>query len=129
MADTYDKYRLVVNSLEAPGFLAAQHKFVRGLLQEKQKKILIKSLMIFGKSGLQGLPTRVALPLRDIQLRLSKGATGVPLFTTWDPVAGPGRTLMPGNNSGRVRAIEGSDGFWIRDYGGGIRVGRPFGAR
>jgi hypothetical protein len=23
----------------------------------------------------------------------------------------------------------GSDGFWIRDYGGGVRVGRPFGAR
>ncbi len=42
---------------------------------------LLKQLMIFGKSGLQGLPTRVALPLRDIQLRLSKGATGVPLFT------------------------------------------------
>ena len=27
---------------------------------------------LFGKSGLQGLPTRVALPLRDIQLRLSQ---------------------------------------------------------
>ena len=39
---------------------------------------LLKQLMIFGKSGLQGLPTRVALPLRDIQLRLSKGATGSP---------------------------------------------------
>ena len=61
---------------------------------------LLKQLMIFGKSGLQGLPTRVALPLRDIQLRLSKGATGVPLFTTWDSVAGPGRTPRPGNNSG-----------------------------
>jgi hypothetical protein len=24
----------------------------------------------------------------------------VPLFTIWDPVAGPGRTPMPGNNSG-----------------------------
>jgi hypothetical protein len=22
-----------------------------------------------------------------------------------------------------------SDGFWMRDYGGGVRVGRPFGAR
>ena len=56
---------------------------------------------LFGKSGLQGLPTRVALPLWDIQLRLSKGATGVHLFTTWDSVAGPGRTPMPGNNSGQ----------------------------
>ena len=36
-----------------------------------------ESVTLFGKSGLQGLPTRVALPLRDIQLRLSKGATGV----------------------------------------------------
>jgi len=44
---------------------------------------LLKQLMIFGKSGLQGLPTRVALPLLDIRLRLSKKATGVPLFTTW----------------------------------------------
>jgi hypothetical protein len=64
---------------------------------------LLKQLMIFGKSGLQGLPTRVAFPLRDIQLRLSKGATGVPLFTIWDSVAGPG-TPMSGNNSGRSRA-------------------------
>jgi len=64
---------------------------------------LLKQLMIFGKSGLLGRPTRVALPLRDIQLRLSKGATGVLLFTTWDSVAGPGRTPMPGNNSGRSR--------------------------
>jgi len=23
----------------------------------------------------------------------------------------------------------GSDGFWMRDYGGEVRVGRPFGAR
>ena len=49
---------------------------------------LLKQLMIFGKSGLQGLPTQVTLPLWDIRLRLAKGATGVPLFTTWDSVAG-----------------------------------------
>ena len=30
------------------------------------------------ETGLQGLPTGVTLPLRAIQLRLSKGATGVP---------------------------------------------------
>ena len=100
---------------------------------------LLKQLMIFGKSGLQGLPTRVALPLRDIQLRLSKGATGVPLFTIWDSVAGPGRTPMPGNNSGRRQpgnsAVPstvgrlGVDGFWVGDYEGGVRVGRPVGAR
>jgi hypothetical protein len=104
---------------------------------------LLKQLMIFGKPGLQGLPTRVALPLRDIQLRLSKGATGVPLFTMWDSVAGPGRTPMPeqlpGNNSGRSQpgnsAVSstvgrlGVDGFWIGDYGGRVRVGHPVGAR
>jgi hypothetical protein len=70
----------------------------------------LKQLMIFGKSGLQGLPTRVALPLRDIrQLRLSKGATGVPLFTIcqWDSVAGPGRTPMPGNNFGKFGTLPG----------------------
>ena len=48
---------------------------------------------------------------------------------TWDSVAGPGRTPMPGNNSGRRQpgnsAVPstvgrlGVDGFWVRDYGGG----------
>ena len=28
------------------------------------------------------------------------------LFTVWVPVADPGRTPLPGNNSGRTRAIE-----------------------
>jgi hypothetical protein len=37
---------------------------------------LLKQFMIFGKYGRQGLPTRVTLPLWDIRLRLSKGATG-----------------------------------------------------
>ena len=65
---------------------------------------LLKQLMIFGKTGLQGLPTRVTLPFRAIRLRLSKGAAGVPLLTTWDPVAGSGRTPIPGNISGRSRS-------------------------
>ena len=30
-----------------------------------------------------------------------QGAIGVPLFTTWDPVAGSGRAPIPGNISGR----------------------------
>jgi hypothetical protein len=47
---------------------------------------------LFGKSGLQRPPTRVALLLRDIQLRVSQWGYWVPLFTIWDPVAGPGRT-------------------------------------
>ena len=44
---------------------------------------------------------------------------------------------MPGNNSGRRQpgnsAVPstvgrlGVDGFWVRDYGGGVRVGRPVG--
>ena len=61
----------------------------------------------------------------------------VPLFTIWDSVAGPGRTPMPGNNSGRKpsRAIEPRHRppgqRWILDEGlrGGSPVGRPFGAR
>ena len=67
--------------------------------------------------------------VRSIESVTSKGAIGVPLFTTWDSVAGPGRTPMPGNNSGRRQpgnsAVPstvgrlGVDGFWIRDYGGG----------
>ena len=75
---------------------------------------LLKQLMIFGQSGLQGLPTRVTLPLRAIQLRLSKGATGVPLFTTWDPVAGSGRAPIVGRPPGQR---------WI--LGRGLRVGGP----
>ena len=53
---------------------------------------LLKQLMIFGKSGLQGDPTRVTLPPRDIQLRLSKGATGSPYSqrgTLWQARGGP----------------------------------------
>ena len=68
---------------------------------------------------------------------LSLGPLGPPFFTTWGPVAGPGGTPMPGNISGpsQTRAGEpyirprGGEGFWTRDYGGGVRVGRHFGAR
>jgi len=111
-----------------------------------------KQLMIFGKSGLQGLPTRVAL----FPWAFSRqGATGFPLLTTWDSVAGLGRAPIPENISGRKltrvlnsvgsvlvhlryvtkrpRTGEGCDpgnsGFWERDYGWGVRVRRPFGAR
>ena len=59
---------------------------------------------LFGKSGLQGLPTRGAL-LRDIQLHLSQWGYWVPLITIWDPVAGPERTPKPGNNSGLSQAL------------------------
>ena len=112
---------------------------------------LLKQLMIFGKSGLQGLPTRVALFPWAFSRR---GATGFPLLTTWDSVAGLGRAPIPENISGRKltrvlnsagsvlvhlryvtkrpRTGEGCDpgnsGFWERDYGWGVRVHRPFGA-
>ena len=59
---------------------------------------LFKQLMIFGKTGLQGLPTRVTLFLWAFS---RQGATGVPLFTTWDSVAGSGRAPIPENISGR----------------------------
>jgi len=101
---------------------------------------LFKQLMIFGKTGLQGLPTRVTLFLWAFS---RQGATGVPLFTTWDSVAGLGRAPIPGNISGRradpgiilsVLVAQlvgrlGGDGFWKQDYGWGVRVRRPFGAR
>ena len=61
---------------------------------------LLKKLMIFGKTGLQGLLTRVTLFLWAFS---RQGATGVPLFTTWDSVAGLGRAPIPGNISGRSR--------------------------
>ena len=110
---------------------------------------LLKQLMIFGKSGLQGLPTRVALFPWAFSRR------GTTLLTTWDSVAGLGRAPIPENISGRKltrvlnsvgsvlvhhryvtkkpRTGEGCDpgnsGFWERDYGWGVRVRRPFGAR
>ena len=113
---------------------------------------LLKQLMIFGKSGLQGLPTRVALFPWAFSRR---GATGFPLLTTWDSVAGLGRAPIPENISGRKltrvlnsvgsvlvhhryvtkrqRTGEGCDpgnsGVWDRDYGWGVRVRRHFGAR
>jgi hypothetical protein len=61
--------------------------------------------MIFGKTGLQGLPTRVTLFLWAFS---RQGATGVPLFTTWDSIAGLGRAPMPGNISGRCDADPGN---------------------
>ena len=64
---------------------------------------LLKQLMIFGKSGLQGLPTRVALFPWVFSRR---GATGFPLLTTWDSVAGLGRAPIPENISGRNFAAD-----------------------
>ena len=113
---------------------------------------ILKQLMIFGKPGLRGLPTRVALFLWAFS---RQGATGFPLFTTWDSVAGSGRAPIPENISGRKltrvlnsagsvlvhlryvtkrpRTGEGCDpgnsGVWDGDYGWGVRVHRPFGAR
>ena len=59
------------------------------------------------------------------------GATGVPLFTIWDSVAGLGRTPMPGNNSGRSHPGNSAVPFTVGrgTTGGGVRVGRPVGAR
>ena len=72
----------------------------------------------------------------------------VPLFTTWDSVAGLGRAPIPENISGRkltqvlnsvisvlVHQRTGdvcdldNSGVWDGDYGWGVRVRRPFGAR
>ena len=49
------------------------------------------------------LHNTMALLLRDIRLPLSQWGYWVPLFTIWDSVAGPGRTPLSGNNSGRTR--------------------------
>ena len=87
---------------------------------------LLKQFMIFGKSGLQRLPTRVALfPWAYSR----QGATGFPLLTTWDSVAGLGRAPIPENISGRKLTQECGDGLWEKDYGWGVRVRRHFGAR
>ena len=146
---------------------------------------------LFGKSGLQGLPTRVALPLRDIQLRLSQwGYWGPPIhnmglcsrpredpnawkqfgpeptwaiepryrpdfghwginvsehvttrFGLWSP-ARPRDVHMQvgagqdgGHHTGCTRLAPTMQAAWAtmdsgwRTTGGGVRVGRPFGAR
>ena len=54
---------------------------------------LFKQIMIFGKTGLQGLPTRVTIFLWAFSLS-RQGATGVPLFTTWDSVASGSYALI-----------------------------------
>ena len=102
----------------------------------------LKQFMIFVKTGLQGLPTRVTLPLpgRAIQLRLSKGATGSPYSqhgTLWQARGGPQylETFRAGADPGTIFSAFlaqlvgrlGSEGFWDRDYG--WAVSRPFGAR
>ena len=94
----------------------------------------------FGKSGLQGLPTRVALPLpsRDIQLllSLSVGLLGPPIHNMGlcsrpgeDPNAwkqfGPDYSWVSSGSPDPGSRL-GSNGFWVGDYGGGVRVGRPF---
>ena len=84
-----------------------------------------------------------------------QGATGVPLFTTWDSVAGSGRAPLEYLETFRAGADPGSElshlglshllvsqktatlggldlgsaGVWDRDYGWGVRVRRHFGAR
>jgi hypothetical protein len=44
------------------------------------------------------LPTQTALYPGTFNCGLPSGATGVPLFTVWDPVAVPGRNPMSGNS-------------------------------
>ena len=53
--------------------------------------------MIFGNSGLLGLPTRVTLFLWAFS---RQGATGVPLFTIWDSVAQYLETFRAGADPG-----------------------------
>jgi len=91
---------------------------------------LLKQLTIFGKSGLQGLPTRVTLPLRDIrpQCGCPKGLLGSPYSqhgTLWQARGGPQyletfracpiRAIVPQHRPPGQR--------WI--LGGGLRVGGP----
>ena len=107
---------------------------------------LLKPLMIFGKTGLQGLPTRVTLSLRAPLFmgscdRLGEGPN------TWKHF-GPEPTQVQysaGRYTWRLSCYYsqcsiirtelvgrlGSDGFWkdSEDYGWGVRVSRHFAAR
>jgi hypothetical protein len=97
---------------------------------------LFKQLMIFGKTGLQGLPTRVTLFLWAFtrqgllgspysQHGILQQAQGEPQYLeTFRAGADPGIILsvFVAQLVGRL----GSGGFWKEDYGWGVRVGRPF---
>ena len=113
---------------------------------------LLNQLMIVGELWTEG----ASHAGDSFSLSLGRqGATGFLLLTTWDPAAGLGRAPIPENISGRKltqvlnsvgsvlvhlryvtkrpRTGEGCDlgnsGFWKGDYGWGVRVRRPFGAR
>ena len=113
---------------------------------------LLNQLMIVGELWTEG----ASHAGDSFSLSLGRqGATGFPLLTTRDPLAGLGRAQIPENISGRkltqvlnsVCSVlvhhryvtkrpltgEGCDlgnsGFWDRDYGWGVRVCRHFGTR
>ena len=62
---------------------------------------LFKQLMIFGKTGLQGLPTRVTLFLWAFS---RQGLLGSPYSQHGILVAGSGRAPIPGNSGETFRA-------------------------
>jgi hypothetical protein len=85
---------------------------------------LLKQLMIFGKTGLQGLPTRVTLPFRAIHCGCPKGLLGPPT-QNMGPCGRLGdsrRTPIPENISGRSRSRHNTQCFLSA-------VGRPPGQR
>ena len=69
---------------------------------------LLKQLMIFGKTGLQGLPTRVTLPLRAIQLTRGPSYWGPPIHNMgpcgWLAGGGPQylETFLAGADPGSI---------------------------
>jgi hypothetical protein len=98
---------------------------------------LFKQLMIFGKTGLQGLSTRVTLSLGSpySQHGILWQARGERQYLeTFRSGADPGSILShlglgPPRDRDLGRLDLGSNGFWKEDYGWGVRVSRPFGAR
>ena len=100
---------------------------------------LLKKLMIFGKTGLQGLPTRVTLFLWAFSRQgpKTRGYWGPPIHNmgfcsrlgespnTWKHFGPELTSVLVAQLVGRL----GGDGFWEGDYGWGVRVRRHFGAR
>ena len=93
---------------------------------------LFKQLMIFGEKG---LPTRVTLSLWVFRSPYSQHgilwqARGESQYLeTFRAGADPGIILSVLVAAAQLVGRLGSDGFWEQDYGWGVRVRRPFGAR
>jgi len=136
LAFTNDKQTAFTSSLAQAGGIANAAVVTKKIESSSSRRNLLAAEALRVETSIMAAGKAAAGD--SFSLGLSrKGATGVPLFTTWVSVAGLGRAPIPGNISGRSRPRKilsvlvaqlvgrlGSDGFWDQDYGWGVRVRR-----